>query len=86
MSCLCASGMSACAEWSFCGNKYARANDSRLGLVWLSVVAVIGILGMYLNAGKRKADANCEVACDVGLNEEFVITRLLYGYSSERSC
>lgn len=79
MICRCDSGMSACAEWSLCGRRYARANDSRFGSVWESVFVAIGILGTYLNAGKRKADANRDEACDVGLNEEFVTTRLLYG-------
>lgn len=80
MICRCDSGMPACAEWSLCGSKYARAKLSRFGSVLASVCAAIGILGTYLKAGKRKADANGEEACDVGLNEEFVTTRLLYGY------
>lgn len=79
MICRCDSGMPACAEWSLCGSKYARAKFSRFDSIVTSVFIAIGIFGTYLKAGKRKADANGEEACDVGLNEEFVTTRLLYG-------
>jgi hypothetical protein len=37
------------------------------------------MLGMYLKAGNKNADACVEGACDEGWNEELVITKLLYG-------
>lgn len=55
MCCFWASGIPACAECNSCGSRKARANESRSGLC---APVVIGILGRYLKAGKRKADVN----------------------------